>query len=259
MLDINNKINKRSNDAKVLQHEVLAMLNDAQQTTSSVATTVASLNHYGLNDHHINLPVAVKEASSILDNIRLRLEYNNKLKAVTCSRDMDFWINVSRDVEHQMNEVRDIQSNSKDLMERLDDATHIARETYRTLDQIDPVLEQNVKSYKALAAKEYAIKTLELDLYAIFNNSIVPKTDELIGEIKDSSEKVVANLNQLRDLKTFVNDANEECSIGLASLKESGLPVRASNHANQLMRQAKEYAKSFLNTKNGAEVALRAR
>lgn len=259
MLDINNKINKRNNDAQLLQHEVLAMLTDAQQTTSSVEDTVASLNRYGLNDHHINLPAAVNEASSILDNIRLRLEYSNKLKTVSCTRDLDFWIGVSSDIEHQMNEVQGIQSDTKNLQERLDDATHIAREAYRTLDQTDLIHEQNVRGYKALAAKEYAIKTLELDLYAIFNNSIVPKTDELIGEIKDNSEKVVANLNQLRDLKTFVNDANEECSSGLSSLKESGLPVRASQHAKQLMRQAKEYAKSFLNTKNGAEVALRAR
>lgn len=235
------------------------MLKDAQKTTTSVEATVTALNHYGLNDHHINLPAAVNEASSILDNIRLRLEYNNQFKAVSCARDLDFWINVSTDIGHQMNEVHGIKSNTKDLLERLDDATHIARETYRTLDRIDPIHEQNVRSYKALAAKEYAIKTIELDLYDIFNNSIVPKTDELIGEIKDNSDKVVANLNQLRDLQTFVNDANEECSSGLSSLKESGLPVHASNHANQLMRQAKEYAKAFLNTKNGAEVALRAR
>lgn len=259
MLDINSKINKRNKDAQLLQHEVLAMLNDAQQTTSGIVTTVTSLNHYGLNDHHINLPLAVNEASSILENIRLRLEYNNQFKAVSCTRDLYFWINVSTDMEHQMNEVRVIKSDTKDLMERLDDATHIARQTYRTLDQAAPIHEQNVRSYKALAAKEYAIKTLELDLYAVFNNSIIPKTDELIGEIKDNSEKVVANLNQLRDLKTFVNDANEECASGLSSLKESGLPMQASNHANQLMRQAKEYAKAFLNTKNGAEVALRAR
>lgn len=259
MLDINNKINKRNNDAQLLQYEGLAMLNDAQQTTSNVESTIASLNHYGLNDHHINLPAAVNEASSILDNIRLRLEYNNKLKAASCAHDLDFWIDVSSEINHQMNEVRDIKSDTKGLQERLDDATHIARETYRTLDQTDLIHEQNVRSYNALAAKEYALKTLELDLYAVFNNSIIPKTDELIGEIKDNSEKVVANLNQLRDLKTFVNDANEECSNGLSSLKESGLPVQASNHANQLMRQAREYAKAFLNTKNGAEVALRAR
>lgn len=243
-----------------MKNEFFAFLNETNQLTWKIQNTIDELNYYGTHDHHINLPTALNEAQSLLTNIRTRSMDHEKAKTVLeCARDaLEFWSTTSETLTQQSLEVDQLKYDVAMINKRLDDALNIGHATQNVLDRVETIHGKNQKNFNALVNRHNEAATLKRDIDQVFNNSIVPQTDEVFEEIGDAQNKLLQIMEDINVLKETVNDTNAECADGLADIRENYLPD-AKGHANDLMERATEYAKLFKNTKDGAAVALIAR
>ncbi len=254
------KIDKRNHGSEHVKNEFFAFLNETNQLTWKIQNTIDELNYYGTHDHHINLPTAHHEAQSLLDNIRTQSMSHEKAKTVlACAREaLDFWSVTSETLTQQSLETEQLKYDVAMINKRLDDALEIGHRTHNVLDKVDSIHGRNLKNFDALVDRHNEAGSLKRDIQQVFNNSIVPQTDELFEEIEDSQNKLLQIMEDINVLKETVNDTNAECADGLADIRENYLPD-AKGHSNDLMKRATEYAQSFKNTKDGAAVALAAR
>lgn len=226
----------------------------------NIHATIDKLHQYGSHDHQMNLPVALKEASRLLENIETKIDNQDNIKNTLhlARKSLGFWTNTSEILAQQLLEVDSLKFTAANVLHRLSDAEHIVYKTNNLLDNAINIHEINLQNFKILADREHEIRSEKMEIARLYNTSIVPATDELIEEIGDSHRKIVQDLNDLLELKDIVRDVNEECSSGLEEIRTNWLP-EASDHSADLVLRANEYAQSFQNTKNGAEVALLAR
>lgn len=254
------KIDKRNHGSERVKNEFFAFLNETNQLTWKIQNTIDELNYYGTHDHHINLPTALNEANRLLDNIRTRSMTHEKAQMVlACARDaLDFWSTTSDTLTQQSLEVEQLNFDTTMINTRLDDALKIGQGTQNVLDKVVMIHENNLKRFDDLVDRENEAKMLKKEIFQVYNNSIVPQTDELFEEIDDSQNKLLQIMEDINVLKDTVNDTNAECADGLADIRENYLPD-AKEHSDDLMKRATEYAQLFKNTKDGAAVALIAR
>lgn len=185
---------------------------------------------------------------------------HDKAKIVlACARDaLDFWSTTSETLTQQSLEVEQLKYDSAMIKKRLDDALNIGHGTHKMLDKVEMVHGENVENFDALVGRQNEAKALKQEIFQVYNNSVVPQTDELFEEIGDSQNKLLQIMEDINVLKETVNDTNAECADGLDEIRENYLPD-AKEHSDDLMRRATEYAQLFKNTKDGAAVALIAR
>lgn len=254
------KLDKRNHGSEHVKNEFFAFLNETNQLTWKIQNTIDELNYYGTHEHHINLPTALGEAQRLLDNIRTRSMNHDKAKMVLeCARDaLDFWTSTSETLTQQSLEVEQLKYDIGMINNRLDDALKIGHRTHNILDQVALVHGKNLEHFNSLVDRENKAKKLKQDIFQVYNNSIIPQTDELFEEIGDSQSKLLQIMEDINVLKETVNDTNAECADGMADIRENYLPD-AKEHSDDLMRRATEYAQLFKNTKDGAAVALIAR
>lgn len=257
---ISTKIDKRNHGSEHVKSEFFAFLNETNQLTWKIQNTIDELNYYGTHDHHINLPTALNEAQSLLDNILTRSMNHDKAKTVlACARDaLDFWSSTSDTLSQQALEVEQLKYDATMINTRLNDALKIGHRTHNILDKVVTIHEKNNKHFDGLVDRQNEARTLKQDIFQVYNNSIVPQTDELFEEIGDSQNKLLQIMEDINVLKETVNDTNAECADGLADIRENYLPD-AKEHSDDLMQRATEYAQLFKNTKDGAAIALIAR
>lgn len=257
---ISTKIDKRNHGSEHVKNEFFAFLNETNQLTWKIQNTIDELNYYGAHEHHINLPTALNEAQSLLDNIRTRSMNHDKAQTVlACARNtLDFWSSTSETLNQQSLEVEQLKYDTAMINKRLDDALKIGHRTHNVLDNVVMIHGNNLEKLDALVDLQNEARTLKRDISQVYNNSIVPQTDELFEEIGDSQNKLLQIMEDINVLKETVNDTNAECADGLADIRENYLPD-AKEHSDDLMQRATEYAQLFKNTKDGAAVALIAR
>lgn len=260
MQKIFTRIDKRNHGSEHVKNEFFAFLNETNQLTWKIQNTIDELNYYGTHDHHINLPTALHEAQSLLDNISTRSMDHDKAKTVLgCARDaLDFWSSTSETLTQQSLEVDQLKYDAAMINTRLDDALKIGQTTHNVIDKVKTIHGKNVENFNALANRQNEARKLKQEIRQVYNNSIVPQTDELFEEISDSQNKLLQIMEDINVLKETVNDTNAECADGLDEIRENYLPD-AKEHSDDLMKRATEYAELFKNTKDGAAIALIAR
>lgn len=254
------KADKRNHGSESLKSDVFILSNDVHNLNDKIYNTIGTLNHYGTNDHHINLPIALKEANRLLEAIEMNANHRDNVKNIlkTTQKSLYFWSNTSEILAQQVLEVNALKYDAGKLLHRINDAQHNVYKTNNILDAAINVQETNLQNFKIFADKEHEIKTLKMDIVQLYNNSIVSSADELIEEIDDNNRKIAQDLTSLIELKEIIDGVNQECSSELKNIKSNWL-TEAQDHAKDLILRAEEYSQNFQNTKNGAEVALLAR
>lgn len=226
-----------------------------------IRSTIDALNRYGFNNHHVNLPMAVNEAETILENLIQQAERNEPAmrNIWKCARDsLDFWTNVSKILAEQMVEMDHMKYNISNIKYRVSDITDRAHQTQSTLDKAMTIHTANIRNFNLVVDQENLVRKLKNEIFILFNNSVLAQGDELLVEIEDGHDKLRKDLTEIIELKDIVNENNDELEDGFDTVRDNWL-TKAKVHSDELAVRARKYANSFLNTKNGAEVALRAR
>lgn len=254
------KSTKRRKSSDNLQRSATELLNEIRGIQGEAFDQITALNSYGTSDHHLNLPIALKEAEQLLKNILEIVDnQNGAYRAHQCaSNSLDFWSNTSSILSSQVDETMQLKYDTINAKNRLFDLIQNAYKSAETLSKANLTLNLDKKRYDNLMHQLRKIANLRSNIHDIFNTSIIPKTDMIFDLIADNHEKIEQDLNNIFRLKSIVHEINEQCAKNLKTIRHDWLPI-ARDHSADLMGRAQAYAKLFQNTKNGAEVAMLAR
>lgn len=277
-MTLEKRVGRLSEDVKRNRIESMAIHDDAnalfartkaQQT--EIQERVDAINRFGMSHHHVNLPIAHNEAKSLLNKIekivyhRNGNTFNENVDDVTVSNatkcDIDesfvFWTKQSHLADTQMNKTRQLKSDVINVKTRFDDAIERTYRTFDILSMANVTHENNRRHVNELQKHYQHIGQLRHTLHDIFNTNIFPQTNTMYKMIDDGNVKLSSDGKTIGNLKNVVQETNLKCDENL-NLIQATLWPEAKAHSIDLIKRAEEYAKLFRNTKNGAEMAMRA-
>lgn len=251
---------KKYHESGTLKGKAEIFLEKMQQYHADTQTTILALNQYGTHAHHINLHLALGEAQQLLNDIKTVSSRSEHAKqSLQCANDsLNFWSTMSELTSQQVIEASELKFYGINTKHRINDAIQLAHRTFDTLTKAESILSQNRRRYDQLLFNHKRMYGLKTAVHDIYNNSIIPQTDTTFELIDDNYSKIGQHLDNIHRLKKYVHDVNEDCAEGLKYIRLNYLQA-VQRHADNLMHRAREYAKLFQHSKNGAEVALLAR
>lgn len=242
-----------------LLSDLMAELEIARHSNEDVTQTIDKLNAYGLHTHHVNLPAAAHEAQLILDDLRQqKSNADADAAALECARtDFARWQHDESMLRNQMDEVDSLRYNASGVHRRLQDAAALAARTTGLTASARATHESNERHFEMLLDHELLIRKLKDEVLEAMNNSLVAQMDVLTEEYADGASQIQTDVATIRQLGSLLVGAVEEEAIALGDLR-ADVVMDADQHAAVLGRRADEYAKLFVNSRNGAELAMRA-
>lgn len=256
---ITDKLRKRQHESETVRDDAVKFFAEIQSLQNDIQERVYAINRFGTGNHHVNLPIAMEEATLLLQSIGEIAQHHNRIYvAHECAAELyDQWSNTSVVLNNQVDETKQLKYDVVNLKNRLYDAMQNAHKTIEILGHGNKTHFTNRKRYENLLQKHKHISNLRYSIRDIFNTSIVPQTDTLFEIIADHQNKVMQDLKTIVRLKDVVHETNVHCAQSLQNIHDNWLPD-AKAHSIDLVVRAEEYAKLFRGTKNGAEMALMA-
>lgn len=231
----------------------------AQRCHADILHTIDALNTYGLQTHHVNLPAAAAEARLILEDLRMRhADGTAAAETLACARqDFERWHMAADILQDQAVEVEAIRFNATRLQARVLDAASLAHNTLLMTAAARAGNAENQRNYEMLRDHEQLIQKLKDEVQEALNNSLVAQTDVVADEYRDGAEKLAADVQTIHALREQLAEAIAEEKQDLTDIHADILP-QATQHSSELKRRADEYERLFANSRNGAELAIRA-
>lgn len=143
------------------------------------------------------------------------------------------------------------------LHNRINIASVLADKSRGTSAEALNLLHKNQAEFKGLLANEDLVLRLVSTTHDDLNNNLASKMNVLTDQYHDSSQKVRQAVRSINSITDLVREANAKCSVELDEIRQELIP-RVKLYQEELTSRAEEYADLFKNTKDGAEVALRA-
>lgn len=248
---------KKHHETAILKSKADNFLDKIRQAHAEGQSTILTLSQYGTHGHHINLHLALEEAQQLLDDINtISSRGENARKVLLCANEsLQFWSGVSDITSNQVIEASELKHYGIITKNRISDAIQLAHRAFDTMTKAESTISYNRRHYDALLLQHKRIFGLQAAIRDTFNNSIVPQTDTMFEMIQDNHNKVQQDMGSLQRLRQIVNEVNERCHEGLHYIRMNYLDA-ARVHSQDLTLRAREYAKLFQHSKNGAEVAL---
>lgn len=143
------------------------------------------------------------------------------------------------------------------VQNRINEASGLAAKSRWTSANALDRFHQNQHDFEKLLVDEVLVDKLVSSIRESLNNSLVSQMDVLTEQYRDSTQKVRQGLKDINSITDLVGEANAKCSVELDEIQQDLLP-KVELYQRELTNRANEYADLFRNTKDGAEVALRA-
>lgn len=177
---------------------------------------------------------------------------------LNCARDQfSEWSNTNNILNDQQDESRSLRFNISLAHNRINDASVLAAKSRWTSAEALGRYHQNQADFEKLLASEALVEKLAETIRDDLNNSLASQMNILNEQYQDSAQKVHQTVKAINSITDLVRESNAKCSVELDEISQELLP-RVKLYQEELTDRAKEYADLFKNTKNGAEVALRA-
>ncbi|XP_040165290.1 laminin subunit alpha-1 isoform X1 [Anopheles arabiensis] len=244
-----NKCNERAND---LFEEINAIDGDLRNT-------IQILKNYGVGDHHIKLPLAVKEAKDLLADIRDRaeaVEFDDTV--LECAnKQFDHWFNVSKKVERQARRLDDLKFEIEQIHHKADHLQNYTVQVFRHVQETEVYQTTNQKHFdKARAAYEKALED-EAEVMKLLDTNIMSDTDVTLEQLGDNYDQLEKDNRTLQFLLDGLSDATEDLIREKSILLETQIP-QALRHAEQLKAKADHIKNKFQTTEDASAKAMKA-
>uniref|UniRef100_A0A182VN22 Uncharacterized protein n=1 Tax=Anopheles merus TaxID=30066 RepID=A0A182VN22_ANOME len=244
-----NKCNERAND---LFEEINAIDGDLRNT-------IQILKNYGVGDHHIKLPLAVKEAKDLLADIRDRaeaVEFDDTV--LECAnKQFDHWSNVSKKVERQARRLDDLKFEIEQIHHKADHLQNYTVQVFRHVQETEVYQTTNQKHFdKARAAYEKALED-EAEVMKLLDTNIMADTDVTLEQLGDNYDQLEKDNRTLQFLLDGLSDATEDLIREKSILLETQIP-QALRHAEQLKAKADHIKNKFQTTEDASAKAMKA-
>ncbi|EAL39720.3 AGAP007849-PA, partial [Anopheles gambiae str. PEST] len=243
------KCNERAND---LFEEINAIDGDLRNT-------IQILKNYGVGDHHIKLPLAVKEAKDLLADIRDRaeaVEFDDTV--LECAnKQFDHWSNVSKKVERQARRLDDLKFEIEQIHHKADHLQNYTVQVFRHVQETEVYQTTNQKHFdKARAAYEKALED-EAEVMKLLDTNIMSDTDVTLEQLGDNYDQLEKDNRTLQFLLDGLSDATEDLIREKSILLETQIP-QALRHAEQLKAKADHIKNKFQTTEDASAKAMKA-
>lgn len=231
----------------------------AHRCNEEIQNTIDILNTYGMQTHHVNLPAAAAEARLIVQDLRTRhSDGEATAETLACARqDYERWHMAAEILQDQVGEVEAMRFNVTHLQTRLLDAASLAHNTLLMTAAGRAGNAANQRNFEMLRDHQQQIQKLKDEVQEALNSSLIAQTDVLIEEYRDGAQKLAADTKTMHALREQLDSAIAEEQHDLADSRADLVP-RAAQHSSDLKRRADEYERLFANSRNGAEMAMRA-
>lgn len=261
---IHNRANRISaNSEKKLQKsdkmkvESESILMDIRDITGIVQETIINLENYGSNDHHTNLPIALKQATMYLNSIKD--QSNNIPKAqetMKCANDQfEQWSEELAAVSEQKQKIDNYLKLRKIFHDKLDELKNLTHRSFRDSSETEAFLTKNRKNVDKIDGKKNQLNDEKDELEKLVEIGIIAQSDSLMESLHDAIAKLRIDNKDLIDLNGEIEDKISERENELEGIKETLIPD-AQKHAEDLSRRSKEIVGHFQNSKDGAQVAM---
>lgn len=254
------KANKRNEASSMVDIDALLIFAELKAIQNCSQVTVEHLNAFGVEGHHVNVSIALREAQDLHQGILdIAHEQNGAHRANQCATAvLEQWSNISMILQSQMEESNQLKYDTLNVKNRLYDLIQHAYKTSETLVHVNTIHGDNKQRYDRVNKLLSEITSLRWAINEIYNSSIIPQTDTAFAMIDDNHGKITQDLGTIIQLRAIVHETNEECALKLSNIRSEWLPI-AANYSTSLMGRAQEYVKMFQDTKNSAKIAMLAR
>ena len=237
--------------------EVDSILMDVRDITGVVHEAIINLENYGSNDHHTQLPIALREATIHLNAIRQRSQNIPKGEsAMQCANEQfEVWsdeLTTAKERKQKLDQfmkLRDIFNNKYNDLKNL---THLA---FRHSSETEGFLTKNRKSIDKLEEKKNQLNNDREELEKMVNLDIIAESDSMMETLHDAIAKLRIDNKDLIELNIEIDSKIRERDEELREIQSNLIP-EAQKHAEDLSRRSKIIVGLFQNSKDGAQVAM---
>lgn len=234
-----------------------SILIDVRDITGVVQETIINLSNYGSNDHHIKLPVALREAQAFLKDLQQRSKNIPKADiTLKCSNDqLEFWTDELNNANQQKKKFEEYLNLRDNFNEKLNDLKNLTHRAFRDSSETEAFLTKNRKGYEKLKLKSTEIDKENVEIEKLLNFGIIAQSDSLMESLHDSMAKLKIENRELIELNAMVEETITKREDEFADISETLIP-KARSHAEDLSRRSKIIVDLFQHSKDGAKVAM---
>lgn len=232
---------------------------DVRDISGIVQESIINLESYGNNDHHIKLPIALREAKMYLDDITHRSANLPKgQESLRCANDQfEFWSEELTAANEQKRKLHDYLKSRAIFNERLDDLKNLTHRTFRDSSETEAFVTKSRKSLEKLKLKANEIKTESEEVEEMLNNEVIAQGSSLMESLNDNLAKLKVEHDDLIILTEEVDTTISERIDELDGIKKTLIPD-AQKHAADLSQRSKTIVDMFQQSKDGASSAMAA-
>lgn len=237
--------------------EADSILMDVRDITGIVQETIINLENYGSNDHHMQLPTALKEATMYLNRIRHQSQNIPKAQeTLKCANEQyEQWSEELAAVTEQKQKIDNYLKLRKIFNDRLEDLKNLTHRAFRDSSETEAFLTKNRKSIDKIDEKKNRLNDDKDELEKLVEIGVIAQSDSLMESLHDAIAKLRIDNKDLIDLNEEIEDKITERESELEGIKKTLIPD-AQKHAEELSRRSKIIVGLFQNSKDGAQVAM---
>lgn len=264
--NLQNKANRftTTTDKKIKKIEELKiksedLITDARDQSTSIQESIINLESYGTSDHHIKLPIALKEAKLFLDDIVQKSQnIPNTDKVTKCANDnFEFWSEEFKNTKEQKDRIEKLIKDKEILHNRINDFKNLTHRVFRDSSETEAFITKNKNDFEKLKEKAAKLETQALEVDKLLNEDVVAASASRLESVNDSLEKAKITNDNLLNIYDEVDRTLAERDDEINSIKNSHL-TQAQKHAQDLSDRSKVIVNLFQHSKDGAQLAVRA-
>lgn len=253
------KVEKRFNESERMKSDTYEILIELRETEGVVRQTIGDLQNYGQQDHHIMLPLALREAGKYLNDVKekSKLLTSNPINTYCVDDHWNFWSTEWNATHEQKQELERLKNEYAKLSHRLEDMQHNIHKTFRDVMETEALMTFNQKNSEKLQEKIKEVEKIDGEIVEIMDNDLSTETDMIMESIQASMGTIQVQNDDLVALNEDLGNTIEECEEGLNKARQEWLP-KAREHSQKLAAKSKLIVDSFQHSKDGAKIALMA-
>lgn len=236
-----------------------ALADDIHEMKDDIEGTIRILNNYGTSDSHIKLPAALKEATELLDDIKLKYGQSKRRPEVLewAQRQYDLLGNKSEVLQRQNKRLDDYMYEVLVFNDRMQHFERLNKEVFNNATLTETFSSKNRRKMAEVERKLQQADEMVDEVDGFLDENILAETAVKHEQIKDNHLQLAQNKNNLKYLNDALEHTIVEFDEKFEGLVTNEVPA-AKEHANRLKKESDEFQQLFKDTEEGAANAMKA-
>ncbi|XP_058122412.1 laminin subunit alpha-1 [Anopheles ziemanni] len=256
---LDKRVTNREDEIGKSMGRAMDLFDEINVIDGDLRSTIQVLKNYGVGDHHIKLPLAVKEANDLLTDIRDRygkMEFDGTV--MDCAnKQYDHWSNESKTVAGQNRRLDDLKFEIEQINYKADNLQNYTVQVFRHVQETEVYQTTNQKHFnRARDAYAQALED-ETGIRKLLDTNIMSATDVALVQLDDNYGQLTQDNATLHALIEQLSESTEDLIREKSILLETQIP-KAVRHAKQLKAKADHIRNKFQTTEDASAKAMEA-